>query len=143
MKSHHPNSALSTTPKTLDYLVGLLATSVLPTAVRRNSFIVNEIPGKFYIATDENMLASVLSSLLHTVVTHTENSCIRIAAKEYGNVILVHMKDSRNFNNYPVANDLQQIQALAKKMGGCVSISSRRDENTIIAFSFPNIPHAA
>jgi hypothetical protein len=89
------------------------------------------------------MLASVISSLLHTVVTHTENSCIRIAAKEYGDIILVHLKDSSNFNNYAVANDLQQIQALAKKMGGCVSITSRREENTIIAFSFPNIPNAA
>jgi len=142
MKSQ-PNSTLSTTPKTLDYLVSLLATSVLPTAVRRKSFIVNEIPGEFYITADENMLASVLSSLLHTVVTHTENSCIRIAAEECGNIILVHMKDSSNFNNYPVANDLEQIQALAKKMGGCVSVTSRREENTVIAFSFPNMPYAA
>ena len=142
MKSQ-PVSIPPTTPKTLDYLVSLLATSVLPTAVRRKSFIVNEVPGEFYISADENMLASVLSSLLHTVVTHTENSCIRIAAKEYGNVILIHVKDSSNFNNYAVASDLQQIQALAKKMGGCVSITSRREENTIIAFSFPNMPHAA
>lgn len=142
----YPDSTLSapeTAPKTLDYLVSLLATSVLPTAVRRKSFIVNEIPREFHIAADENMLASVLGSLLHTVVTHTENSCIRIAAKEYGDIILVHLKDSSNFNNYAVANDLQQVQALAKKMGGCVSITSRREENTVIAFSFPNIPQAA
>jgi len=130
-------------PKTLDYLVNLLATSVLPTAVRRKSFIVNEVPHEFRIVADENMLASVLSGLLQTIVTHAENSCIRIAAKEYGNVILVHLKESGNFNNQAIANDLQQIQLLAKKLGGCVSISNRREENTTIAFSFPNLPHAA
>lgn len=134
--------SLIAAPKTLDCLVSLLATSVLPTAVRRKSFIINEVPHEFFIATDGNMLASILSGLLQTVVTHAENSCIRIAAEGYGNIVLIHLKDSGNFNNRPVANDLQQVQQLAKKIGGCVSISNQREEMTI-AFTFPNLPQAA
>jgi hypothetical protein len=140
---NQPTLTMPTTQKTLDHLVSLLTTSVLPTAVRKKSFIVNEVPGELHIVTDENMLASILSSLLHTVVNHTENSCIRIAASGHGNIILVHMKESGNFNNYSVANDLQQIQSLAKKIGGCISISDRRENTTTIAFSFPNIPQSA
>ena len=36
----------------------------MPTAVKRNSFIVNEVPREFEIGADENTLAIVLDSLL-------------------------------------------------------------------------------
>jgi len=48
------------------------------------------------------MLASVLSGLLSAVVTHSKNSCIRLSAKIYGNVVLVQVKDSTASNTAPL-----------------------------------------
>jgi|SRR5882724_10541700 len=134
----------ASTKKTLDQLVSLLAAGSLPTAVRRKSFIVNDVPHALSITTDENMLATVLGSILHTVVCHTENSCIRIAANVYDKIVQVSMQDSSNcFNSDVVANELQQVQALAEKMGGYLSMNSKLQKVTSIAFSFPNLPQAA
>jgi len=143
MKSSLPiNGSSEPTTKTLDQLVNLLATSALPAAVRRKSFIVNDVPERLAIEADENILASVLGSLLHTVVNHADNSCIRINAKENGNNILVNVKDSSN-NYYSLAGDLQQVQQLAQKMSGYVSVSDRKEKSVTIAFSFPNLAKVA
>ncbi|MES1215799.1 MAG: hypothetical protein ABUT20_09785 [Bacteroidota bacterium] len=128
--------------KSLDELVGLLANSALPAAVRKKSFIVNDVPEKLNIAADENMLASVLSSLLHTVVSHADNSCIRIGADVEGNNVQVNVKDSSN-NYHSVDADLQQVQMLAQKMSGYVSVSDRLEKSVTIAFRFPNMPRVA
>ena len=128
--------------KSLDELVSLLANSALPAAVRKKSFIVNDVPEKLNIATDENMLASVLSSLLHTVVSHADNSCIRIGADVEGNNVQVNVKDSSN-NYHSVDADLQQVQMLAQKMSGYVSVSDRLEKSVTIAFRFPNMPRVA
>ena len=138
------NPVAVSTKKTLDELVSLLAAGYLPTAVRRKSFIINDVPHALSITTDENMLATVLGSILHAVVSHTENSCIRIAANVYDKVVQVSMQDSGNsFNGDAIANELQQVQALAEKMGGYLSMDSKMQKITSIAFSFPNLPQAA
>ena len=140
---HQLISALQSTPNNLNLLISRLVSSALPTAVRRKSFILNDIPHELYIAGIENILAAVLSNLLNTVVSHTENSCIRISAKVYGGITLVYMKDSGSLNNYTVACQLQELQLLAKKVGGCISVINRRTEAPSIAFSFPHMAKAA
>jgi len=143
MKSSLPtNSSSVPATKTLDELINLLATSALPAAVRKKSFIVNDVPEKLAIVADENMLASVLSSLLHTVVNHADNSCIRIGADVQGNNVLVNVKDSSN-NYYSLANDLELVQQLAQKMCGYISVSDRQEKSVTIAFSFPNLANVA
>lgn len=143
MKSSLPiNGSSEPATKTLDQLISLLANSALPTAVQKKSFIVNDVPEKLAITADENMLASVLGSLLHTVVNHADNSCIRIGANVNGNNVLVNVKDSSN-NYYSLADDLRQVQQLAQKMSGYVSVSERHEKSVTITFSFPNIPNAA
>ncbi len=137
------NPASSPTASNLSQLVSRLVTSTLPTAVRRKSFIVNDIPAELYVAANEDMLAAVLSNLLNTVINHTENSCVRVSAKVYGGIILVYIKDSGSFNSYTVAYDMQQLQLLAKKMGGCICVNTQRKEIPGIAFSFPNVSRAA
>ena len=140
--SLHSNEFTAPHAKSLDELVSLLASSALPAAVRKKSFIVNDVPEKLNIATDENMLASVLSSLLNTVVSHADNSCIRIGADIEGNNVLVNVKESSN-KYHSVDADLQQLQNLAQKMNGYVTVSDRLEKNVTIAFRFPNLPRVA
>ena len=85
-----PDPVMTSIPKNLHQLVGNAVDNSMPTAVQRNSFIVNEVLREFQIATDEKILATILNSLLSTVVSHTKHSCIRIKAKEY-DLSLIHI----------------------------------------------------
>lgn len=122
----------------LHEMVSALMKSELPMAVRRKSFFVNDVPSEFYLSIDQQILALVIRGLLHTVVSHTANSCIRISANSYGPIVLMHVKDSNSFNYHGIYEDLLPVQQIAGRMGGFVSITSKREDVTTITFSFPN-----
>lgn len=130
---------INSSPETIQHLVKLIATSALPSALRNNSFIVNDVPVEFKIIADENMLATVLSRLLYCLVNNAENSCIRISAKEYDDIMFIHMKSNRGIGNEAVENDLQHAQSYAKKMNGNIGLNKDEDKITGIVFSFPNL----
>jgi hypothetical protein len=129
--------------KSLHQIVSSAVGDSLPTAVQRNSFIVNEVPREFQIATDEKILAKVLHILLSTVISNSKHSCIRIKAKEYQDIIFVSVRDNNSLRNYAENNNLQEVQLLAKKMNGSLSIEQVEDKVTTILLSFPNFPKAA
>ncbi|MEP7106507.1 MAG: hypothetical protein ABI760_00970 [Ferruginibacter sp.] len=135
-----PNHEMPTIPKNLHQLVGLAAGNSMPTAVQRNSFIVNEVPREFQIAADVKLLANILNSLLSIVVNNSKHSCIRIIAKEYEDMIFVCVRDNNSGSNYDVAGNLQQVQQNAKKMNGNVNITNMENKFTSIIFNFPNFP---
>lgn len=129
--------------RTLQDLVDRLVTGELAAALQKESFIVNEVPGELVIAADENMLANVLRGLLHTVVSNARNSCIRVAAKVYGDIVLVHVRDTRRADSKTITERLDEIQSLAEKVGGCVTICNQQEEMITLAFSFFNGSRAA
>ena len=137
-----PEQEISVLPKNLHQLIGLIAGNSMPTAVKRNSFIVNEVPREFQIATNETTLAIVLDSLLNAVVSNSKHSCIRIRAKEYEDILFVSVRDT-SLNSYAIDNELAMIQLLAKKMNGTVTVENVKDKFTSILLSFPNFPMAA
>ena len=125
-------------PVALYLMVSRISASSIPSATRKNSFIINDVPADLQANTDENMLATVFGSLLNTVITHSENCCIRISAKLYGKVVLFQLKETHRLNNSALAGSLRQVQQLAEKFGGTVSISDNHDQATTIVFSFVN-----
>ena len=137
MKQEHSQNSVA-----LHLMVSRISASSLPSAIRKNSFIINDVPADLHANTDENMLATVLSSILQIVINHTENSCIRIAANVNDKIVNVQMQDN-NFNGNVIESDLKQVQTIANKMGGYLSIHTNLKKITSIAFSFPNIPQAA
>jgi hypothetical protein len=117
--------------------------SVLPAATRNDNFFVNDIPDDLGIDADNQLVASILGGMLSTVAQHAKSSCIRLSAKIYHDVILVHVKDCNSSHNYDVYSGLQGLMPLAEKIGGFVGVSSHRQKVTTVAFSFPNLPAAA
>src|SRR5436190_12575347 len=85
-------------PTSLHHLVERLGESLEPAARRNKSFIINNVSEDICAQVNENNVASVLSRLMNLVISHTENSCIRICAKTIGNVVLVHVKDDGCLN---------------------------------------------
>jgi len=116
---------------------GILMNSLDRTASRKHNVLVNDIPGNICIDADRQLLATVLSSLLSSVIGKARNSWIQLTAKVYSDVILLHIKDHNATPHYVVD---KHLRAMAGKMGGVVEVCSRRNNVTTIAFSFPNLP---
>jgi hypothetical protein len=125
--------------KTIFQLVKIIAANARPSALRHNSFIVNDIPQELIIIADENILATVLSRLIYSLVNDAEDSCIRVTAREYDDIVFVQMKGAHGIDNATIENELQQAQAYAKKMNGNIGLSREDGKVTGIVFSFPNM----
>ncbi len=125
-------------PVALHLMVSRISAGSLPSATRKNSFIINDVPADLQAVTDENMLATVFGTLLNAVITHSENCCIRISAKIYGKVVLFQLKETHRLNTPAFAGNLRQVQELAERIGGTVSVSNDHTDTTTIVFSFVN-----
>ena len=88
-------------------------------------------------------MASIISGMIATAVSNTRDNCIRFSAKKYGYVLVLEIQESGRVNNFPINADLQQIQGMAEKIGGCLFINTQKEEKVIMSFSFPNLPVAA
>jgi hypothetical protein len=127
----------------LHLMVNQLSVSAMPSAIRRENVVVNDIPAALYVHADAHKLAAVIGSLLNTVIGHSNNSYIRVTAKTYGDVTLVHIKDNGRLNSPAFAGSLVAIQDLAERIGGSVSVTSYRNDVTTVALTFMNLPIAA
>lgn len=124
---------------TLHDLLDQLLRSFRPTATKNGCQLLNDVTESITIHTDEQVLSSIIGDVLHTVISNAKDSNIRISAKVYSNIIVLHVKDQSSFNNYAVSAGLQKLQPLAEKIGGYLDITSYRLKETTIAFSFLNL----
>jgi hypothetical protein len=145
MKSETVNSSISSTTGhfPLQKLVNALINIKLEGLVRKQSFIINEVQQYIPLNADRLVVTNVLDHLFQNVLRVTGNSCIRISAKEYSQVMLIHIYDTHE-NEYGAENIVSDlIRVEAKKIGGFVGVTRQQKNQTVIAFSFPNIPLAA
>jgi len=142
MKNHEmfaiPDEGIS-----LHSLMGSLLPGLQQTAVRHKSFFVNDIPEDILIRADKNIVSSVVANLLRIVSRNADNSCIRVSAKAYHNVVLMQVRDSNTSNNYAISASLLQVEPMVGKIGGYIDINNQRQKSTTIAFSFSNMPGVA
>jgi len=107
------------------------------------SGIINEICASLVLKTVPEIVESVISSILDNLLESYINHQILITAKEYGNIVLIHIKDY----NYGTGSSLEtlpfSIINKAKLIKGYVGITRHHDNTTVFAFSFPNLPVAA
>jgi C4-dicarboxylate-specific signal transduction histidine kinase len=138
---HLPGKRLSSS--SLYHLINDVTQSLAPDTFRSKSAIINDVPEDLIVNTNKELLASVLSSLMNLVITNTENSRIRITSKQFGNVVLIHVKDDGCLSYDSISQRLTKIQSLAERLGGFVGFTSYRNKLTTIAFSFMNMDEVA
>ncbi|MBI3140220.1 MAG: HAMP domain-containing histidine kinase [Sphingobacteriales bacterium] len=127
----------------LKRLVNALINVKLHEVVRKESFFINEVQGSLPLNADRSIVINVLDNLFQNVLSETGKSCIRISAKEYSNVMLIHIYDNHE-SEYGTENIVsERIRVEANKIGGFVGVTRRQKNQTVIAFSFPNLPAAA
>ena len=76
----------------LNDVVDCLINSLMPKAYSNKNFFVNDIPDHFQLEKELPVITSVLGGLLSTVISNVKDSCIRLSAKLYGNIVLVDVK---------------------------------------------------
>jgi hypothetical protein len=124
----------------LNQLAERLVNKFLPIATRNQSFFVNEISRDISVDNNNESLDSVISGLLAAVVRNAKDTCIRLTAKKNGSLVTFEIKESGCISSYAMACGLQDVQTMAEKIGGNLSISIQKTGSTIVAFTFPIIP---
>ena len=122
----------------LKQLVDRITGVFLPAATRNQSFFVNDVPNDLPVDNNPQWVASVLSRMLSTVVNHVKNTSIRLTAKRHGHEVILEVQESGSENGFAMASELQQVNSLAERVGGHLSISLPKANMTAIAFCFLN-----
>jgi hypothetical protein len=123
----------------LQCLVNKLVAEFAPATARHGSFLVNDIPEGMQIEHNPDAVAAVLGQLFTTLAHHASDSCIRISARTFSDIVLVQMRDGNSPIAYTIAQGLQAAQQIAEKIGGHLGVSSQRKYETTIVFSFPRL----
>lgn len=121
----------------LHELVEQLLDSLIPLAVKRGSFIVNDVPVSIRLYTDSNRLAHLIGELIGSCLQHQSNDCMTLSAKLFSSVILLHIKLNKPIQSAVFFNRLEELEPLAEEMGGCISIQPQHSgEGVNITLSF-------
>jgi K+-sensing histidine kinase KdpD len=107
----------------LKQFVGSVAQTILPNAVNRYSFFVNDIAPDIQVSVDRDLLASVLSKLLQTAVAQTENDCIRISAYEQQEQVFLNVHENGRCYGTDLFNRMEQMVPMAATLGGTVAVT--------------------
>ena len=105
----------------LKQLVGNVAQTILPNAVNRYSFFINDIAPDIQASADHDLLSTMLSNLLQTAVSQTENDCIRISAHEHQEQIWLNVHENARCYSAYIFNRIEQMIPLAETLGGTVA----------------------
>lgn len=116
-------------------LVKELMNSFIPLAVRKRSFIVNDVDPAFHLCADQHILAFVLGNLLSNAITTTSNVCIRVEAVKKSEGIQIGVRISAaNYYSTVTANFSQAMEA-ARRLGGNIHIYNQRNEGMVVFLS--------
>ncbi len=125
----------------LQQFISTLLDGFQPSATLNNSFVINDVSNEMFVKTDPILLATVMNRILSTVIARCSNSCIRLTAKCFHNVVLFRINHS--FINDLGINDLKDAEAFAATLGGCISLNSQARKGNAIILSFLSLPEAA
>ncbi|MDO6429954.1 hypothetical protein Q4E93_05130 [Flavitalea sp. BT771] len=129
-----PEQAIPCAKISLHNLVSELVQSFLPLTVKRHNLVLNEVPRDLFVGADENMLAYVLWNLMNGAIHSTQNECIHIEAIAMGDRMMIRIKDVGTYFHHAISREYRQVQHVAEKLGGRISIENGKDYGTNAAF---------
>ena len=87
--------------------------SALPFATRNHNLILNEISSGFMVHCEKKKLTEIIRGVLNAIMEFSKSSYIRISAKRYHEIVLVHFKDFNILNKTQAPYNLQPVQKMA------------------------------
>jgi hypothetical protein len=127
----------------LRQLANSIIKSILPAAVCRKSFIINDIPANIFLNRGEDLTAIVLNNLLINTLSSSMNSCIRVSAiQEYGETVIIVNDNNSDYSRY-ISGKMAKVLPIVNKMGGDLRFELNKDNNITIRLSFMDESKAA
>lgn len=123
-------------------LISHLIAKTQPNAVKKNSFVVNDVTPTHLFQSPPKTLLLVLGNLLLDIIDHTENNCIRIRTSPAGCGFLIHLTSKSVAGNKDFVICMATLQLIAERMGEKVRITYNtlsREPNIEVSFSRQNI----
>ena len=127
----------------LRQLTNRLIKEILPSAICRNSFIVNDIADETSLFADETQVAHILSNLLNNTVSSSHSGCIRVSAKQEDNHIIISVKDNNNDYSRFISGKMTKVKPAVNKIGGDLNFEFTQRNSITILVSFTNKNKAA
>lgn len=124
----------------LSEMVDDVIKSCAPLALDSHHFIVNEVPKNLLVKTDNRIIVGLFNGLLQSVINHSKNSYIRISAKVYTDILILHVRDYNIMGLSSGVYQLQHLDPLVKKVRGFLGVTSHRQGESTVALSFLNLP---
>ena len=121
----------------LNQLIERLTSLFVPTAENNQSYFVNDVPRDLCIDLQPQFISPVIYRMLSAIVNHVKKSSIRMTAKKHGLSTILEIRESGSVNSYAMASELQEVNLLARRMGGDLNITLPGENVTSIVFSFP------
>ena len=105
----------------LKKLTSSLFDEFLPAAILHRNLLINDVPDNLFVEEDQALAKPVISGLINSILSATENRCIRLSARIFEGIIFLNITDGKNNNQCGVIEGYQERVA------------------SIISFSSPNL----
>ena len=123
----------------LNQLVKQLFNTHLPVAIQHNSFIMNEVSKDISLITNKFLVGNLMSAILQTIIEHTHNSCIKINAREYEDIMFIRFDFNNQHNTAAINYRLEKVKYIADKLYGNLEFEANDAHHASITFRFPNL----
>jgi len=120
----------------LHAIVKRILENLKATAVERSSTLINDIPFTFMVETDKNILSSLLNIVLRNIIMQGRDCCYRLSARQYTNIVLLHVKDMGARTEFQNKFYTEDANALCKTLGGCISLNEFHSHTRSLTFTF-------
>jgi hypothetical protein len=124
----------------LHTMVATCMQDCLTKGLMKSPRVLNEIPDDLLIYNNPCMVGQIIQHVLQCILPHSQQHLIRITAKTYSDVILIHFRDADGLDETSIRPSLNEMKDQVEELGGFLDITSHRPSETTIAFSFPNLP---
>jgi signal transduction histidine kinase len=133
--SENTASLQNTTTISLNRLVNQLMTGLIPLAVNKKSFIINDVDQSMELEADIDVLAYVVGNLITNAVNSTQNSCIRVEAIVEGASVQIRVRNNSTHFYSSTSGGFTHLVSAARQIGGDISIHNWKNEGTTLVFS--------
>ena len=70
---------------------------------------------------------------------NTQDDCIRVMAKAFNAITLVHVRNNDFRSEQIITANLQQFEGIAEQLGGCLSVTKNKLYGASVSFTFLNL----
>jgi hypothetical protein len=116
-------------------LVSRLQANLLPQAIQKKSFIINDVDRTISVTADENILAFIVSSLVSNAIFSTSNCCIRVETVNTDDGMQLKVRNNGAFMYSTHMYSLGNIVDAAHKLGGSIGLQSEGSNGLTVVFS--------